>query len=579
VNKPLSIFACIITAIVLLLYRIQYSDIKTPYPLRATTWDALGYYLYLPAVFLHDDIRDLSWFDEIDKKYQLSGGLVYQFNEYKNGNHVLKYLGGVAIIETPFYFVGHLIAKLGGYETDGFSAPYQYSISFGILFYFILSIFLLRLILLKFFSDRTTALTLILLLLATNAIQYAAINSAMSHAPIFPLYVLILYTTIKWHENPHLIWASLSGFIIGLATICRPTEAIMFLIPLLWNTQNKEVARIKWELVKTHKPHLYSAVIFGFVGILPQLIYWKYITGSFIYDVGSAWDFLTPHFRVLVGWEKGWFIYTPVTIFFIVGLFFIRKFPFRKAVVYFCLINIYIIISWRDWRYGGSYSTRALIQSYPVFALAFGALIERINSTRWRYVFYVLSTYLIFLNLFQLKQYNNKVLHYNDMNRRYYGKIYLNNKPTPLDMSLLDTKEWIRNENKYTKTPLIDIDSSVDLKIAAGSVQSIAEMYMESYPYAESGTKSWLKIESTIELKSGFDGSFLNSELNIDDSIKHNKIRLFNPVSQKGYSNDYAFYVYVPKYFSGCQLKLYVSSKNDLKGTIKTIKVTTLVKK
>jgi hypothetical protein len=31
-----------------------------------------------------------------------------------------------------------------------------------------------------------------------------------------------------------------------------------------------------------------------------------------------------PHFRVLFGGEKGWFIYTPITILFIVGLFLMR---------------------------------------------------------------------------------------------------------------------------------------------------------------------------------------------------------------------------------------------------------------
>jgi hypothetical protein len=577
-KRPLSLLACILIAFTLVYYRIQYSDIKSPHPLQVTTWDALGYYIYLPAIFIYHDVRELSWFDEIDEKYKLSGGTIYQFGRTKSGYQVFKYLGGVSIIEAPFFFIGHCIARHSDYEADGFSRPYQYSIALGILFYFILSIFLLRSVLLRFFSDISVTVTLILLILATNAINYTAIEPAQSHGPIFPLYVLVIFTTIKWHQNPRIIWASLTGFIIGLATICRPTEAIMFLIPLLWNTQNKETAREKWALVKAHRSHLYYTFLFGFLGVLPQLIYWKYSTGSFVHDVGSAWDFLTPHLRVIIGWEKGWFIYTPVTVFFIVGMFFIRKYPFRKAVIYFCLINIYIIISWRHWRYGGSYSTRALMQSYPVFALAFAAFIQRINKTRWWYIFYLLGVYLIFVNLFQIKQYYNTVIHYDGINRRYYGRVYLRKHPSPLDMSLLDTKEWIRNEKKYVKKIVADTDSSVDLKILPASAQTLAEIDIGDDSFAGSGKKKRLKFELSMFVENGLSGSYLNSELSAGDSLKHNEIRLFSPLSHTGTKNYYAFYVYVPECFHESRLKLYISSANGMEGTLNTIRITSLVK-
>ena len=51
--------------------------------------------------------------------------------------------------------------------------------------------------------------------------------------------------------------------------------------------------------------------------------------------------------------------------------------------------------------------------------------------------------YLIFLNLFQLWQYNRGIIHYNDMNRRYYQAVYLNPHPSAAEMSLLDTDEQL----------------------------------------------------------------------------------------------------------------------------------------
>jgi hypothetical protein len=406
-RKYFSLIACLIIAIILIQQRVAYSDVGYhKRELKVTTWDALGYYMYLPGIFIYHDVTELKWFPEIDKKYSLSGGEVYQASKHKNGNYVFKYLGGVSILQAPFFAIAHMIAGPSGYTADGFSPPYQYAVAFGAVFWCIIAFFILRLILLRYFSDNTVAITLLLLVLATNLIQYISVDSAMSHAWIFPLYVFVLYTTGKWHDTQKGFWALITGIIIGLATISRPTEAVILFIPLFWNTHTKEAAKQKWQMVSAHKAHIYQAILGGFIGVLPQLIYWKITTGSFIYDVGSKWDFANPHFRVLFGPEKGWFIYTPITICFIIGFFFIKNMPFRKSVLWFCLLNIYIIIAWHDWRYGGSYSTRALSQSYAIFALPFAAFIERINQTKWKWLFYTISIYFICMNFAQIYQYN-----------------------------------------------------------------------------------------------------------------------------------------------------------------------------
>lgn len=116
---------------------------------------------------------------------------------------------------------------------------------------------------LRFFDDLAVAISLFLMVMATNLIQYVSIKGGMSHAYIFLLYVLVIHATIKWHEKPSAFWAAVTALIIGLATICRPTEAIMLFIPLLWNTHNKEASKLKWELVKRHKKHIGIAFFFG----------------------------------------------------------------------------------------------------------------------------------------------------------------------------------------------------------------------------------------------------------------------------------------------------------------------------
>ncbi len=569
-KNALSLTACAIICIVLMLYRVNYSDLKQGHPpLKITESDAFGYYIYIPSILLYHDYKQLKWLPELDRKYVVSDN-GYPAIKQESGDYVFKYLGGVAIMELPFFFIGHFIATHYGYPPDGFSTPYQYSLAFGVLLYCILGIFLLRKILLKYFSDLTTAITLIAVCLATNFIEYVGIESGQSHAYIFPLYVLVLYTTIKWHEQPRVLWAALTGLTIGLATMSRPTEAIMLFIPLMWLTESKESAKRKWQMVKQHRSHVVYAALFGLVGVLPQMIYWKFATGSFIFDVGSSWDFLTPHFRVLFGWEKGWFIYTPVTVFFIIGMFFVKKFPFRKAIYWFCLLNIYIIIGWRDWRYGGSYSTRALMQSYPVFALAFAALAQQINLSKWRWGFYVLIAYLVFVNLFQVTQYRVGILHYDDMNRRYYSSIYLNPHPSPLDMSLLDSNEILHNEGRYRKEIIVNADSAYRVQIPASSAGTLYETDLGKNAIND----VWLKIECSVKAPGCLWQTYLHAGLQTGDSVKHARVRLFSPISNDKESNKYVFYMSIPQYFRQSHLKLYLLSPFAFTGVIEKVTIT-----
>jgi len=365
---------------------------------------------------------------------------------------------------------------------------------------------------------------------------------------------------------------------IGLATICRPTEAIMLFIPLLWATQNTESKKRKWQLVKENYQHIYWALAFGFIGILPQLIYWKIATDSFVHNVGSKWYFLNPFFRVIFGFENGWMVYTPITIFFVLGFFFIKKFPFKKSVITFCLLNIWIVISWSDWKYGATYSTRALVQSYPIFALAFTAIVEIISRKRWKIPFLILGGYLIFVNIFQLEQYYNTVLHYRDMNKQYYSRIYLNSSPTPLDMSLLDTDEVLDSEKGYSTYKKAAIESEILINgITNYSTMLIG--FKQSDNLTENTDKErWIKVNSTIKINQGFSNSSLICKLQSDTSSKEKKIRLFSPISKNGMANEYEFYVKVPGSFTQFDVNLFLYTHSTLYCSIEKLEIAYLTK-
>lgn len=505
-------------------------------PLKMSTWDALGYYLYLPAKYIYQDEENVGFIKKIDSTYQLSGGDFYQASKLKNGHYVCKYLMGVSILQTPFFFLAHQYALRSTYPADGFSCPYQVAIAWGCLFYISISLFLLRHILLRYFEDKSVGITLILLMLASNAIQYIGIEAGQSHGYIFPLYVFILYFTIKWHESYSWKWMSLIGLTLGLAVISRPTELVMVLIPILWETNQDQ--QNKWAYLKSNFWQMFVLALSGFVAVLPQLMYWKKVTGSWVYDVGSKWDFLSPHFRVLIGWEKGWITYTPVAILMLIGLFMLPKSPYKKAIITFSVVNIYIIISWHIWRYGGSYSCRALVQSYPVWAFPLAAATSALLHTKARYLFLLVSIYLLVVNLFQIKQYNRNILHYDDMNFAYYKAIYLNPSPSAAEMSLLDTKEIIVDEDQFRKTLLVKKSNL----LLTDNLMSMIDSQVMLKPRQEF-TSCWLKISAKILVKQGYWGSYLQTMVAQEQVSKETKVRLFNALCKEDALNEYVYYI------------------------------------
>jgi hypothetical protein len=404
-----------------------YKKFSTEHAFSHITYDAFGYYMYLPSAIIYGDMRAIEWIEPMHQQYGVKGGdWLYQTIGQPDGRHTFKYFSGVALMQLPFFLMAHALAPLSGYPPDGFSLPYQWGIIASSFFYAFLGLWLLRRLLRYYFSDVLTALVLLLITLASNWVQYLSVDGAQSHIYIFPLYALILLLSKKWHESPTGKLAFAIGWVIGMATISRPTEAVMLFIPLLWGTQTPEAARAKWAMVRANIYQVGIAVIGGITGILPQLLYWKYSTGSFIYNTGSKWYFLNPWFRVLFGFEKGWFIYTPVTFFFVLGFWFMRNRPFQRSVLVFCLLNLWIIMAWSDWRYGGSYAARALVQSYPVFALAFACFIEKIWVSRWKPLVLIVSSYLLLVNLLQIYQYNEGIIRYDENTFEHYKSIYLN---------------------------------------------------------------------------------------------------------------------------------------------------------
>lgn len=161
------------------------------FPHNVFSWDVFGYYSYLPLKFIYHslNLENLTLVEGIVKEYNSSGTL-YQFMQLPDGSYLIKYPLGLSYFYAPFFFLGHLVAKLFHLKTDGYSAPYQISVFLGCIIYTIAAVVLLTKVLKHFFDDKISSVVFLLIVLGTNFIVHVTKDgqNTMSHALLFFTY-------------------------------------------------------------------------------------------------------------------------------------------------------------------------------------------------------------------------------------------------------------------------------------------------------------------------------------------------------------------------------------------------------
>ena len=393
----------------------------------AISADVSGYYWYLPSLFIYHDLKKQGFADSIVKAYSPTDNFE-QGMKLPNGNYVMKYSSGMAVMYLPFFTAAHLFAGFTSYPRDGFSLPYQLGIQLGGFLMAIIGLFYFRKLLLLFYDDKVVAIVLLLLVIGTNYLMYSVINVGMSHNWLFTLYVFLLLNTVYFYRNFQLKYAIRIGLIIGLATLARPTELISCLIPLLWGMEKLSFSAIKQRLtllIKQFKPLIIAASCA--VAVLSiQLIYWKYVSGHwFVYSYGTGQKlyFRSPNFfNYTFSYNTGWLLYTPMMVLSFVGLLpFLRNGKNKVAITLFFLLNYYIICSWNIWWYGG----RAMVQSYPILMFPIASLVS-VALTK-RFLTWVLTPFLFlftYMNIWYTYQCHGGGLYDNtNMTREYYWRV------------------------------------------------------------------------------------------------------------------------------------------------------------
>ncbi len=371
-------------------------------PIRS---DGLGYYLYLPAAFIHHDITLATTLNEQFAGQIPEGSGVHKWR--RTGKYLIKYPLGEALLLSPFFFLAWLVALVIHAPVDGFSPPFQYATALAGLTYGVLGLAILGRLLSRRFCQKTALLVQLGILLGTPLFHFATYDAIFSHIYSFFLFCGFLDLTEKLYTRSASPLRYLAvGGVAGLILVTRPTNGLWLLFALLYGVTSLasavERVRFWWR-----RPAGLLLILLPLLGVVAlQLGYYRAIVGSFwVYSYrGETFHFNQPEiFNVLFSVRKGLFFWSPLLLTIFPGLLALKKKApefFLPAVIFFPL-NVYLIASWHCWWYGGSFGHRAFVESLPLFALALAAwwTTQKATGRRWLTVYIVacslLSTWLM----------------------------------------------------------------------------------------------------------------------------------------------------------------------------------------
>ncbi|MBS1940199.1 MAG: hypothetical protein JST38_04920 [Bacteroidetes bacterium] len=338
--------------------------------LQAHTSDPLGYYQFLPGVFIQHDLLGLPYVHILENGFRLS-----LFNI------------GVAYMQAPFFLVAHALCLCGLAEPDGYTWPYAVAMGLAAAIYVAFGCGLLMNILGRRFGTGVTAIAVLLLFGCTNLYYYTAMEPGMSHAFSFFLFSVLLWGTVRMQEAPRSRTAILIMMASAFIVLVRPANVIAFAIPLLYGASGpREVwNRLRWPFVNRRTFGIGSLICLLLMA--PQFLYWHAVTGKllvFTYGTKAEGFFWSqPHlWDVLWHPWNGWFLYSPAMVVVMGALLWmaVRGTEGARTILLIWVMAWYLIASWWCWWLGGAFGHRGFVEYMAFLSVPAAWLVQRIRS-------------------------------------------------------------------------------------------------------------------------------------------------------------------------------------------------------
>ncbi|QQR88091.1 MAG: hypothetical protein IPJ76_07730 [Flavobacteriales bacterium] len=327
--------------------------------------DAEGYHAYLPAIFIRHDLGH----EPYDSDY---------VHETPTGT-LNKYTCGEALLLAPFFLIGHGLAQ--AFDLGPYPDAWTYGASTRVAAWScsLLGLWFLNLLLRGLYvRPGPRAWVVASLAGGTQLLQYTSMHPGWSHAYSFFAVAAFLLSVQRLQRRYTVGRVVLTGACLGLIILLRPSNALVALaLPIV-------LGKDTWSFVKMlfARLQLFAASFLALLAMLSvQALLWHAQTGNWFEwsyrNEGFHWHD-THTFHVLFGFRKGLFLYAPVLLVaLIANVHLLRKDRIRgiSSLVYWGLVS-FVIGAWWIWYYAGTFGHRVFIDHYPVFAIAWGLMLN-----------------------------------------------------------------------------------------------------------------------------------------------------------------------------------------------------------
>jgi len=366
---------------------------------RIYSSDEIQYFAYLRSIWFD---HDLSFENEYqyfyDRGIARSEGFHETFLEQKTDTNRRINFGtiGCAILWSPFYLAGDLVARAAGAPVDGFSKPYVAAVAYGSAIYGFLALLLaVRCAERLGFDGLVPALAV---WLGTPLFFYMYIAPPFSHACSAFGVALFTYVWLRIRDQ----WPTRGLIALGAAgalmAMIREQDVFFVVGPAL----DFLGSRTSWRLTGGLAAAAAFAAVFA-----PQAATYLILNGHLgpHSSVGHKMNWTAPHLlQVLFSPEHGFFVWTPLALVAIVGLLRLPARGERYRSVGFCLLltvalQIYVGGSVDSWTVAGAFGQRRFIALTPALVIGLAALHAGLQGTAARRVLMVVTVLAVYWNL------------------------------------------------------------------------------------------------------------------------------------------------------------------------------------
>jgi len=351
--------------------------------------DGCGYYAWLPAVFIYQDVN-FNFFEQVQVKEAVCGGKVegclQDYRSCTDGVTCNKYYPGTAVMIAPFFAIAHFGTKwFTDFPPSGYSKLYFIFVAIsGICYYFIGMLLFLQVLKKARLNTGQQTLTVLFVTFGSAIMYFAVDKPSYSHIYSFTQIAAFIYCALLLRERFTNARLAALTFLTGLIFITRPVNvSIALLVPFVFYDKPGGLLR---NILYSRRSLLCLLPVLLMPVILLGL--YKAATGHFfIYSYNNeSFDFLHPHYwQFLFSYDNGVMPYTPLLLMPFALLFVWYKREHSGIVLgaaVTLVVTMYIHSSWWCWWYGFSFGARTMLDFTPICGLILGLSLKDAGKKR-----------------------------------------------------------------------------------------------------------------------------------------------------------------------------------------------------